>query len=247
MKEVDLFIKSYRPDFWLLYLSLETIKRNVTGYNNIILLIPEEDKEVFDTRNMPPRTKIFYVEERKPGWLWQQWCKLSAHLQSDADFILFSDSDAFWEHPVNVQDIVKDGKPEILYTDWRKVGDAIVWRKPTEEFMKEPVEWEFMRRLPLCYHKSTLIGVNHHEINLEHIIMRSDRFSEFNILGAWAFKNQKELYNFVNTDDWNYVPPLATQVWSHASKAKGQSETHHLEYIRTLETIIKAFQLPLPE
>jgi len=245
--KIDLFIKSYKPDFWLLKLSLETIRRNVTGYNNIILLIPEQDKHDFDTRNLPDRTLIFYVEEKQPGWLWQQWCKLSAHLQSDADYILFSDSDAFWEHPVNVQDLLVDGKPEILYTDYNKLPDAIIWKIPTEAFMKEKVEWEFMRRLPLMYHKSTLIGVNHHDINLQHVIMRSDRFSEFNILGAWAFKNQRELYRFVNTDDWAYVPPLATQCWSHASKEKGVSEIHLREYIRTLETIIKAFGLPLPE
>ncbi len=76
--------------------------------------------------------------------------------------------------------------------------------------------------------------------------MRSDRFSEFNLIGAWAYKNEREKYNFVNTDDWTYTEPKAIQLWSHASKADGVSEVHLREYIRTVETIAKAFDVPLP-
>src|SRR6185312_3434520 len=117
-KTIDIFVKSYKKDLWLLTLSLETIKKNVTGYNNIILLIPEKDKHDFDTRNLPKRTLIYYVEDDGVGWLRQQWFKMSAYNYSDADFIMFSDSDNFFDHKINVQDIIKDDKPEILYTDY---------------------------------------------------------------------------------------------------------------------------------
>ena len=39
--------------------------------------------------------------------------------------------------------------------------------------------------------------------------MSSECFSEFNAIGAWSFINEKEKYNFINTDDWQYKDPIA--------------------------------------
>jgi len=245
-KSCDIFIKSYKPDFWLLTLSLETIKRNVTGYNKIILLIPEKDKHDFDTRSLPERTEIYYVEEKIPGWLWQQVCKMNAHKYSNADYIMFSDSDCFFTYPVNIQDCIKDDKPEILYTSWQDVGDAIVWREPTEKFLREPVEWETMRRNQQVYHRSTLENIEKFEPSRERIIMGSSKFSEFNTMSSFCQKFEQDKYTFTNTAEWTYVEPLAIQVWSHCSKAPGVSELHLREWIRTIETIAKAFGVPLP-
>lgn len=245
-KTVDIFIKSYKPDFWLLQLALQTIKKNVTGYNNIILLIPEKDKHDFDTRNMPDRTLIYYVEDRQPGWLMQQYFKMTAYNYSDADFILFSDSDCLFTRPVNVQDYIKDDKPEILYTEWSLVGDAICWKKPTEDFFGEEVAWEGMRRNQLIYHRSTLVNISKYKPDLEHVIMTSHKFSEFNVMSWYAYKFENDKYRFVSTQGWEYVPPMAEQSWSHCSKAKDASETHLREYIRMLETIMKAFNVPVP-
>lgn len=246
MATIDIFIKSYKNDFNLLQIALKTIQRNVTGYNNIILLIPEKDKHDFDTRNMPERTLIHYVEDKGVGWLKQQWYKMSAYEYSYADYILFSDSDCFFDHKINLQDYIADGKPEILYTSWDKVGDAKVWREPTEKFIKEPIEYEGMRRNCLIYHRSTLVAIGEFEPDLEYIIMTSHKFSEFNAMFAYAFKKEKEKYNFINTDEWQYVPPKAIQVWSHGNKEKGASEMHLREYIRTLESILICFEIPLP-
>lgn len=242
----DIFYKSYAKDFWLLKISLESLNKNVTGYNNIVILIPENEKELFDTRDMPERALIFYVPEYGAGWLYQQVCKLSAHKYCFAEFIMFADSDCIFTYPIDLQEFVKDGKPEILYTDWSKVGEAIAWKKPTEDLMGEEVLWEFMRRNCLIYYRETLVNISTWKSNLELLVMSSARFSEYNLIGAWAFKNENHNYSFVNTEEWTYVPPKAEQLWSHATKQKGASETHHLEYIRTLETILKANGIKIP-
>lgn len=239
-KSIDIFIKSYKDDFWILYYALASIEKNVTGYNNVILLIPEKDKEEFDTRVLPLRTLVHYVEDKTPGWLYQQVCKLNAHRYSFADYIMFSDSDCIFTRKVNVQDYIKDDKPEILYTEWQKVGDAIVWKEPTELFLFDSVPYEFMRRNNQLVHKSTLVEISKYKPNLEEIIMGSGSFSEFNCIGAFAYKYEKDKYTFINTDDWTYVPPIAEQLWSHSSKAAGVSEVHLREFIRTIETILKA-------
>lgn len=247
MKTIDIFIKSFKPDFWLLYYALDSIKRNVTGYNNIILLIPEYDKESFDTRNLPDRTLVHYVKEKQPGWLFQQYCKLTAFNYCYGQYIMFSDSDCLFSYPINLLDFVADDKPEILYTNWQKVGDAICWRQPTEDFMGEPVQWEFMRRNNCIYHRSTLVDISKFSPDLDVRVLNSARFSEFNAMGAYAFKFEKEKYNFINTDDWQYVEPKSVQLWSHASKKDGASDTHLREWIRTLETIMKANGIEPPQ
>jgi len=247
MPTIDLFLKSYKKDFWLLYFALATIKKNVTGYDNLILLIPEHEKHEFDTRNLPERTLIHYVKDDfGDGWLRQQWFKISAYNYSFSDYIMFTDSDCFFTYPVDIRDAINNGKPEILYTSWDKVDQAITWKEPTERILGCPAKFEYMRRNQLCYHRDSLIHIGQWRPDLETLIMRSEKFSEFNLIGAYCNVFENDKYTWTNTDDWQYIPPLAEQVWSHSNKEKGASETHHLEYIRLLETLLKAFNIIVP-
>lgn len=246
MKTIDIFIKSYSKDFWLLHVCIMTIQRYVTGYRNIVLVIPEHEKDLFDTRGLPENTLIHYVNDQShDGWLHQQWFKMSAHRYTDADYILFGDSDCIFTYPLDLQPFVQDGRPEILYTSWDKVDAAICWKRPTEIFMKEPVPYEFMRRNCMIYHRQTLVDIEAYCPQLEQMIMNSKiRFSEFNAMGAFAYKYHSEKYNFVNTDNWNYTEPKAIQVWSWADK--NGDIGHKNEYIRILETILMAFGIKIP-
>jgi hypothetical protein len=235
MHTIDIFIKSYRKDFQWLQYCLMSIRRNVTGYNNIILLIPEADKDLFDTRDLPERTYVHYVNEYGNGFLYQQWCKINAPQYSFANFILFADSDCFFDHLIDLQDYVP--MPEILYSAWDKVGDAICWKEPTDRLIECP--FEFMRRNCLIYHRQTLVSLNEFFNDLEGRIMSAKTFSEFNLIGAYVYKFEREKYNFINTDDWTYTKPKAVQFWSHATKDPGASELQLREYIRILETLVK--------
>lgn len=246
MKTIDVFCKSYKNDFWLLNLAIQTFKKNVTGYNNLVLLIPDDQKDLFDTRDMPERTLIFYVADYGSGWIRQQWFKMSAYNYCFADYIMFTDSDCFFDHPINLQDFIVDDKPEILYTSWDKVGDAVAWREPTEKFMQGPVEWEMMRRNNLIYHRDTLKSIAEYAPNLETTIMNSEKFSEFNCISSFAYKYEREKYNFINTDEWVYVEPKSLQVWSHSSKDEDADTLHLREYIRVLESVLKAFGIKVP-
>lgn len=238
MPTIDIFIKSYFRDFKWLKFALGSIKRNVYGYNKIILTIPDSQSELFDHRDLPDRTEVRYVSEYGNGYMYQQWCKINSHTWSSADYILCGDSDCIFTRQINLTDYVSFGRPEILYTSWDKVGDAIIWKAPTEKIMGESVPYEFMRRNNLIYHRDTLIHLNERFPDLEKTIMGSDRFSEFNLIGAYAYKHERDRYNFVDTDNWRYTEPKAVQFWSHASKGVDASETHLREYIRALETIM---------
>lgn len=240
---IDIFYKTYHQDKkWLEY-SLRSLSKFVTGYNNIVILIPIRDKRYFEGINFPERTIIHFVNEYGDGYLYQQVCKIQGHKYSDADYILFSDSDCIFDHPINLQDFIADGKPEILYTHYDKVGGGIIWKQPTEDFIKAPVEYEMMRRNCLIYHTSTLKAIAEYEPNLEHIIMSSVRFSEFNAMSVYAWTYEKDSYTFINTDEWEYTPPKATQLWSKCNE--GNTEDHKKEYKRAIETINRVFDLNL--
>lgn len=245
MKTVDIFIKSYHKDFKLLNYSFISLKRFVTGYNKVILLIPEHEKHLFDTRDLPERTEVHYVKEYGDKYLLQQWFKVSANKYSNADFILFSDSDVIFDHEVNVMDYVSNNTPQILYTHYDKVGTAIIWKQCTEAFLNTQIDFEFMRRLQLIYHRETLIKISQTYPNLEFSIMNNGRFSEFNFIGAWAFINEREKYDFINTDDWSYVPPMGIQLWSRADKNGDQQ--HRDEYKRSIDTINRVLELNISE
>lgn len=220
MKSIDIFYKTYHQDKkWLEY-SLRSLTKFVTGYNNIVILVPINDKRYFESIVLPERATIQYVKEYGTGYLFQQVCKIQAHKYCSSEFILCSDSDLIFDHPINLQDFIADGKPEILYTSYDKVGDAICWKEPTETFIKEPQEFEWMRRNALIYHRSTLEAIEKYEPNLEYIIMNSVRFSEYNAIGAYAWKYEREKYNFVNTDTWEYTRPKAVQYHSYTEFEK---------------------------
>ena len=102
-----------------------------------------------------------------------------------------------------------------------------------------------MRRNCLIYHRSTLEAISKQYPNLEDYIMSSGRFSEFNAVGAWAFKNEREKYSFVDTDNWEYTPPKAEQLWSHFDK-NGEG-IHKEEYKRALDTINNTLNLNITE
>lgn len=245
MKTVDVFYKSHAKDFWILYISLDTLKKNLTGYNKVVILIPEKEKNLFDTRNLPDRTEVHYVPEYGEGYLYQQLCKLQAYKYCFAEFIMYSDSDCIYTRPVNLQDYVRDGKPEILYTDYKDVESAQIWQAPTEVMMGHPVQWEFMRRNNGVFYRSTIEAINKWKPNLETVVMSAARFSEFNLMGAWAFEFESHNYKFTNTANWDYVPPLADQIWSHAEK--DGDLIHMKEWIRVLETIMEAYNVPVPK
>ena len=218
--KIDIFIKSYHKDFKWLRHCMASIRKYVTGYNEIIILIPEDDREQFNMQ-LPDRTFVHTVKESGNGYLFQQWCKLTAHKYSGADFIAFTDSDCVFKEPFDYQTAIKEGKSEILYTSYlddngnNQLGDGICWKAATEKFIGQSVDFEFMRRNNLIYRRETLINLERwFRGDLKKYIMSQHTFSEFNVLGAYAFLNEREKYNFVNTKDWTYVDTPFVQFWS---------------------------------
>lgn len=216
---VDIFIRTYSADLkWLKY-ALQSIHKFCSGFRDVVIVIPETQKSMLDGFNLT-KEKIFVCPEYKDDYLGQQVTKLSADCYSDAEYILFTDSDTLFNQRVTPKDFTRNGKPLILKTKYEKVGSAIIWKPVTEKALGFPVDFEFMRRLPFCYHSSTLPALRKYMQELhgkkfsDYIQEQSNRaFSEFNVVGAFADKFESDKYDFQDTDDG--LPTLyVRQFWS---------------------------------
>lgn len=233
---VSIFIKTYQKDFpWLKY-CLESIEKFVTGYDEIIIVFPEEEQNLQGLK-FPPKTAPVWIKEYGNPYLFQQVVKLDANYYTESKYIMFVDSDCIFTKPVNLNDLVIDERPLILYTPYEKVGDAICWKSCTEKILEREVKYEFMRRFPLLYHRDTLINfklfvAEKFNQSVEEYVMSQDRFSEFNALGAFAFMTEQSKYRWLDTEtliEWTELydiehiklpEPIAIQFWSHSGLTK---------------------------
>lgn len=211
----DIFIKTYRGDFGFLRYSLTSIIKFGTGFKDIYIQAPPKDIRQIEQWTLPNQFKLIPVAEYGDGYMFQQRAKMKAHTHCTADRILFVDSDCIFFKPFNPDCFLHDEKPMLLKTKYADVGEAICWQVITEKAIGFRSEWEWMRRLPLMYNRSTLQNI---EKNFPHIydyIMKAEgrQFSEFNFIGQYIERNEAGEYEIINTAD--YVPPkYAEQYWS---------------------------------
>lgn len=223
----SIFIRTYPGDYkWLKY-CLQSVEKYAKGYDNVIVCYPEGAEK-------PDAKGVILIETPayKNDYLGQQICKLKAYKYSNAEYIQFLDSDTLITEPVTPASFMRYGKPMILKTDYRKVGNAICWKNPTEEALGFSVSHEYMRRNFLMYKRETLKSLDLymellHRQKLEDYILSKDSFSEFNLLGAYAEKYEPENYVFVDTD--NEIPKsLVRQFWSHQNLSECMDEINSI-------------------
>lgn len=204
---VDIFIRTYAKDLPWLKHCLASISKYCTGFRDVIIVIPENQRAGLDGFNLT-KEKIFTCAEYKDDYIGQQITKLSADNYTDAEFVIYGDSDTLFTRPCTPQDFTRDGKPLILKTKYEKVGSGIIWKPVTEKALGYKVDFEYMRRHPFCYHTSTLKALRsymkevHGKEMSDYVQGQPYReFSEFNVVGAFAAEKEKDKYQFQDTDD----------------------------------------------
>lgn len=210
---VDIFIRTYSKDLqWLAY-SLQSIHKFCKGFRDIIIVIPEGQKHLLDGFNLT-QEKVFTCPGYKDDYMGQQITKICADQYSDAEYIMYGDSDTLITQVLRPEYLFKKGKPIILKTSYEKLGNAVPWKAVTEKALGFQVEFEFMRRHPFLYRSSTLKALREYMKEL-HVKEMSDyvneqperKFSEFNAIGAFADKFEQDKYYFQNTET-EELPPL---------------------------------------
>jgi len=221
---ISIFIRTYHKDLkWLNY-CLQSIHKNLVGWSEIVICIPTGQESLLSHLTSE---KVVTCKIYKDDYLGQQISKLKAHEHCKGDYILYVDSDVIFKPNANVADYLYDNKPIILKAKYDSVGDAICWKNPTEKLFKENIEFEYMRRAPQLFYKSTIEMFNDSFPDIENYIISQPcrMFSEFNSLGFYAEKMQNDDYYII--DVTNGVPEYlsknnAHQYWSWSNLTKDE-------------------------
>lgn len=189
----DILIRSYYKDFkWLQY-CLRSIDKYCRGFRHIILVVPQSSLERLYWLGITCN-KIIACTNYSDDYLGQQVTKMYADTLTDADFICHVDSDCIFYRPLFPQDLFKKDKLSIALTHYTQLPDDIFWKTVAQKFLKQEVEYNFMRRQPhtfprWIYQKVRDYASMWHQIDMESYILSQGHqaFSEFNILGAYAY------------------------------------------------------------
>ena len=224
----DIFLRSYSGDIAWVPWALRSLDRFVTGIRNIIIVVPANDYEKFKGLNLT-REILCSSKFAGPGlddYLVQQIDKLCADSYTDADQILFFDSDCIAIRKFSPSDLLLIGRPRWLMTNYRELvkadgTQATPWKAVTEKAVKREVEFEMMRMHPFLVTRAALdsfqefMARTHNKKLDQYILEQPNRaFSEWNALGAWA-------YYFANPRPFSFWPtdisipePFVRQFWS---------------------------------
>lgn len=221
----DIFIRTYPGDYeWLFNWCLRSIFKFCYGFRKVIVVSPAPLEEVWK-----PQLEKWDVtwkvlnEEAEDHYLSQQIHKLYADVITDyqADYILHVDSDVIFTKSCDPEFFlgITDKKVVWPYTPYSEISTP--WQPITEKFMDDKVEHEFMRRFPIMIPRWLYPRVRefchkqHGMIISEYIRLQPLRaFSEFNALGAYAYKYHRDKFHFVNTVEHPLPEPLARQFHS---------------------------------
>jgi hypothetical protein len=212
------FIRTYSGDLdWLVY-CLKSIVKYLSGYNELIVAIPEKELHHLDGFGLT-NVRVVGVHAMKDDYVGQQITKLSAHHYTNADVITFIDSDTIFTMPTILTDFMQDGKLIIYKTRYTSIDSP--WQSITQRSIGFPVEWEYMRRFPLSYYNSTLAGCEQHIKAIHNMDLKKfgntrpfRSLSEFNMLGAYAEMYQSNLYSFIDTEAAPLPQARVRQFWS---------------------------------
>jgi hypothetical protein len=233
---IDIFIRTYSKDYFLLKYSLISIIKFIKGYRYIHICSREKEYnellelincEKLIKDNQQIKTHKLHDFPDNIDYCGQQITKMCADYFSDAEYICYTDSDTIYYGEINLQDEFIDKFNNInLFVDiWNNVGDANCWKKCLEK-LNLLTDYEFMRRLPIVVPSHILKEIRcliEEKIDKDFInscleVYNNEGISEFNIMSSYIYLFY---YNKCNILNINQEPPLPIlQLWSHSDKDK---------------------------
>jgi hypothetical protein len=209
MYSVDVFIRSYSGDFrWLNY-ALKALHKRARRFGDVHIVVPIGHKEQLSHLT---QEKIYECPVYADDYIGQQITKLMADTYCKSDYIMHVDSDLIFTSDVMPENFIVDGKPIIYYEPYSVVGME-PWYPIVSEVLGWNPEHEFMRRFPFVYPRwlygelRNYLETRYSNTLENYISSRPYRsFSEFNILGEYAWKMHHDKFTWRNPhEDPTYV------------------------------------------
>lgn len=220
-------------------------------YSSYNVVIDDHNDDCAQSREWLEANHINYhidteAKHIKTGYVRQQYMKLfcDQYVPEDTDWICHVDSDSIFleEHTPDVY-FGESGKPIMLIESYDHINRAHTgenndhWRQIITDALKldEPVEYEFMRRMPLVYPKWLFEEVrqwfiDNHGMTIFNYLKDKDNFTEYNFLGAYCWMYHRDLYEWVDVadekSDWKDVPFM--QEYSHQDSLEKEKLIEYL-------------------
>jgi hypothetical protein len=202
---VDIFLVTWPGDYeWLPYL-FKSIGKFVSGFRKVVIVLEGGDD--------PPRDALDYNAafaweiKRCPkyrgtsyeGRSGQALEKLRAWHYSDADRIMYIDSDCVFKRKIDLQTdkLTSIERPPVWFEPWKDVGDAKCWHKPTREILGFNPPYETMRHYPFVYPGWFLRATWEH-IGGEERLRKFKDPCDYNVMGSFAIKFMPEFFNVID-------------------------------------------------
>lgn len=215
----QIFIASHRKDFEWLVPCLASVNKFARGFLPPVVNLPKEDVEYMKANLLVACPNVVITtrqSRRSPSprapFMDAQVAMMSADTYSTADFIWILGSDSFVTAELRPETFFAKEKPVLLYASYADLQkchpDCFCWRRGTERALASAVSLEFMRRLPLVYHRSTFAGLRQEVVNKHSLfvptfteyVYRMDEIykdtSESNWLGEWAWQKERGKYEW---------------------------------------------------
>lgn len=246
---VDIYLKTYPKDYELANYCLKSIAKFVTGYRRIVLECPTGSGDCTMPFNglsdeLWNNVAVVRSEDRQPGYIDQQAKKLAAFKHTDADYLLYVDSDCCFRRPFDVSEMFKDGKSTWQHTalDNARADQKNTWVPVMERFLGKPPHHEFMRRHPhilprwLPEEMDKFCRYRHGKTLYEYIRAQGDpdkplqlSFSEFNCAGFFAWEHFHDRIAWVT--DGEATPPPLVQGFTHAGPERIKADIEQFRKI----------------
>lgn len=209
-----------------------------SGFYETVVLVPEDEAAQFKAAikfTLGLRLATYKRVPDKIRWhIHHQLMKCRAdQICPEADFVLHDDSDCIFKNPVTPEDYFVGGKPVLLMEAYTRMKN-VPWQKVTEDILKHPVTYEFMRRHPQVNPIGVYADVRSrveslHRMPFDHFILsRKPDYvwgvSEHNLLGAFAFYDSfwRNRYHWIDLAKEKAPEPKLIQFWSHSPPDKPQ-------------------------
>ena len=246
---IDIFIRTYKRDFPLLKCTLYSILKYVTSFRSIIITVRNKEYiELMNTLkieqffiNNSDNFKIIPVPNFNDNmdYFGQQITKLYADVYTNAEYIMFVDSDCVFYDNFDIQKEMfdKDKKVILLVEKWENLPKMYdVW-KTFLQVCDFKTEFEFMRRMPLIYPSKIFKNLRDYIsakykikfteaclqiYNSTNIYLPHKYFSEFNLLGAYSYIYEPNYFNFMKQNEAQPIPIKQVQHYDFSYDVKKQ-------------------------
>lgn len=249
----QVLIASYHKDFIWLGPCLASLKKFSVGFLPPVISVSPDDYFgacAVVSRHFPEATVVVHCDPRgvAKGNLRAQLSMMNSDvLCPSADYVWLVGSDCIVHEKFSPEPFFRDGRPVLLTNSYEHLlkyvprACILPWQDGVEQALGFRPTHEYMRRLPLMYHRRLFKDAReavearhacsftdyvydvHHNVNNGDRPERSDasNFSESNLLGAYADRYFPGAFYWICLDDQpNLIPNPMIQFWSHGGLDK---------------------------